>query len=91
MANGGKRPGAGRKTNAQKALEQDAAAKALGKWFTPNLQESVWKRLIASNDENVQLKTVSYLSDRLYGRAPQALDLNLRGQIEVIKRVVADL
>lgn len=93
MANrGGSRSGAGRKSNAAKLLDQQAAAKSLADWFTPELQKSKWIALCNSEDEQVQLKAISYLSDRLYGKAAQSMKVEGDMALEVsVKRVVADL
>lgn len=92
MANGGKRPGAGRKSKAALLLDRERVAKNLADWFTPDLQKSVWNKLIKSEDESVQYKAVSYLSDRLYGKAAQSMKVEGEMAIEVtVKRVVADL
>jgi hypothetical protein len=64
---GGKRIGAGRKSNAHKLLEAGFVCKA----FSPEIQEKTWKSLLASNDENIVLKTMTYLTDRVYGKAIQ--------------------
>jgi len=86
---GGHRPNAGRKSNAEKLLDQQEAAKSLASWFTPELQKSKWQALLASNDEQVQIKALGYLSDRLYGKAAQSM--KVEGEIELdvnIRRVI---
>jgi hypothetical protein len=83
--NGGARPGAGRKSKATKLLEAGFAAP----FFDEKEQQRHWKSLLASDDEKVRMDAVKYLTDRLYGKAPQSLDLNHKG--EVISRVVSDL
>ena len=89
---GGHRPNAGRKSNAEKLLDQQEAAKSLANWFTPELQKSKWQSLLQNPDPQVQYKAVSYLSDRLYGKAAQSMKVEGEMQIEVsVKRVVADL
>ncbi len=89
---GGARPNAGRISNAQKLLDAKAYAKALQGWFTPELQESSWRQLIAEEDANVRIKAISYLTDRLYGKAAQAVDVQHGGEIEVsVKRVINDV
>lgn len=85
--NGGKRPGAGRKSNAVKLME----AGFVCTYFGALEQEKLWKSLLNSEDENVKLNAAKYLSDRLYGKAPQMVDLNHGGSIELVKRVVSDL
>lgn len=82
---GGARPGAGRKTNAVKAL----ASGFVANFFGSGEQERLWKSMLASKDERIRLDAAKYLTDRLYGKAPQALELS--GELDVIKRVVSDL
>jgi hypothetical protein len=93
MANrGGARRGAGRKSNAAKLLDAEEAGRSLAAWFTPDYQKSKWTALLGSEDENVQYKAVSYLSDRLYGKAAQSMKVDADMALEVsVKRVVADL
>lgn len=81
---GGARPGSGRKTNAAKAL----AAGFIAPFFDLPTQQKKWESLLASDDEKVVLDAVKYLTDRMYGKAPQAVDMNLGGEVEVIKRVI---
>jgi hypothetical protein len=83
--NGGKRPGAGRKSNVAKLL----AAKFAAPFFSELEQTKHWKSLLASGDEKVRLDTVKYLTDRLYGKSPQSVDLN--ANLDIITRVVSDL
>lgn len=73
MPRGGSRPNAGRKTNVAKLLDAQAAADSLASWFTPDYQKSKWVALLECDDENVQIKAVTYLSDRLYGKAAQSM------------------
>jgi hypothetical protein len=49
--------------------------------------------LAASDDERIVLDTLKYLTDRAYGKAPQALEVGGKdgGPIEMVKRVIADL
>jgi hypothetical protein len=68
---GGKRPGAGRKSKAQKALEAGFICKA----FDQDIQEIKWKQFLNSADEQVQLKAAMYLTDRLYGKAKQQTEV----------------
>jgi hypothetical protein len=68
---GGKRVGAGRKSNAQKLVEAGFVAN----WFTAEFQEIKWRRLLESADERVVERTMEYLSDRIYGKSTQAIEL----------------
>lgn len=70
-ARGGKRDGAGRKTNAQKTLEQGFVCA----FFSLELQNKSWKKLLNSKDENIKLRTAMYLTDRLYGKPVQRTEL----------------
>lgn len=83
---GGYRKGAGRKSKASKLLEAGFVAN----WFTDDFQEIKWKSLVESSDQRVVLEALKYLSDRLYGKAAQQLDLNHSGEV-TLKRVVSDL
>lgn len=73
---GGKRNGAGRKSNAAKLAE----AKFVAGWFTEKFQEIKWKSLVASPDENVSVRAMCYLTDRMYGKAAQAVDVTSQGE-----------
>ena len=70
MALGGTRPGAGRKSNASKLL----AAGFVASWFTSEFQEIKWKSFLESDDEKIRLDATKYLTDRIYGKATQALE-----------------
>lgn len=82
---GGRTPGSGRKSNAQKLLEAGFVAP----FFGEQEQARVWKSMLASEDEKIVLDTAKYLTDRIYGKAPQSVDANV--EVEVIKRVISDL
>jgi len=85
MGHGGARPNSGPKTKAEKLL----MAKSLADWFTPDYQKAKWQALVDSKDEQVQLRAMSYLCDRLYGKAAQAVDLTHGGGVDVnLKRVI---
>jgi hypothetical protein len=81
---GGIRKGAGRKSKASKLMEAGFVAS----WFTSEFQEIKWKSLVGSKDERISLDAIKYLTDRLYGKAPQSLDLNHSSDqpLEVIVR-----
>jgi hypothetical protein len=51
------------------------AIKELSGWFTPTLQKTKWIELLNCSDPGVQVKSICYLSDRLYGKAPQAVEI----------------
>ncbi|HEY5330876.1 MAG TPA: hypothetical protein VIJ79_13395 [Acidobacteriaceae bacterium] len=67
---GGIRKGAGRKSKASKLIEAGFVAS----WFTAEFQEIKWKSFLDSEDERIALDATKYLSDRLYGKASQALE-----------------
>lgn len=69
---GGKRPGAGRKSNASKLLEAGFVAN----WFTAEFQEIKWNQLVNSDDEMVSLRAMAYLTDRIYGKSKQQQELS---------------
>lgn len=69
---GGKRIGAGRKLNADKAL----AAGFIAPYFDLPTQSKLWKSMLNSEDEKIRLDTAKYLTDRLYGKAPQAIEMS---------------
>lgn len=88
---GGRRTGAGRKSNAQKLLDAQETAASIASWFTTDYQKSKWIALLDSEDEQVQYKAVSYLSDRLYGKAAQSMKVDGEMSVAVTKRIIADL
>ena len=51
--------------------------------------EMVWKSMLESNDERIRLAAAKYLTDRLYGRAGQAVKLPV--EVEHKITVVVDL
>lgn len=73
---GGKREGAGRKSNASKIIEAGFVAN----WFTAGFQEIKWKSLVNSKDENISLGAMKYLTDRLFGKASQSMDMTSKGE-----------
>jgi hypothetical protein len=76
---GGFRKGAGRKSNASKLMEAGFVAN----WFTAEFQRIKWESLVNSKDERVSLDAMKYLSDRLFGKPHQAVDLNHSGEIDL--------
>lgn len=67
---GGPRPNSGRKSNASKLLEAGFVAP----WFTTEFQETKWKSFLNSEDEKIALDAAKYITDRLYGKAKQAVE-----------------
>ena len=84
---GGKRAGAGRKSNAKKLLEAGFVCRA----FSPEVQESTWKSLLRSEDENIVLGAAKYLTDRLYGKAIEKKELSGPDGSAIPISVVVDL
>jgi hypothetical protein len=69
---GGFRRGAGRKSNASKLIEAGFVAS----WFTTEFQEIKSKSFLESEDERIRLDAAKYLTDRLYGKASQAVAIS---------------
>jgi hypothetical protein len=75
---GGFRKGAGRRSNASKLLEAGFVAP----WFTSEFQEVKWKLFLESKDERIALDATKYLTDRLFGKSSQSVDLRHSGEID---------
>lgn len=69
--NGGARPGAGRKPNAVKLFEAQFAAP----FFGPERQATIWNRLLKSEDDKIVIDATKYLTDRIYGKARQSVEV----------------
>lgn len=82
---GGVRPGAGRKSKAHKLVE----AKFACTFFDEREQQRIWKSMLKSDDERIVLDTAKYLTDRLYGKAAQSVDMTTKG--ESIAQVIVNL
>lgn len=80
-----RKAGAGRKSNAQKLLD----AGFVCNYFGPLEQEKFWKSMLRSEDERIRLDAGKYLTDRLYGKAHQAVDLKHSG--ELVTKIVVDI
>jgi len=76
---GGFRRGAGRKSKASKLIEAGFVAD----WFTADFQAFKWKSIVESEDERIALDALKYLTDRLYGKAPQSVSLQHSGGFEM--------
>jgi hypothetical protein len=88
MAHGGKRENAGRKPSTFKGV-----AKKLGKFQAEVLLSKIngnqrWIELATSDDENVSLKAMIYLTDRAYGKAIQPL--NHSGTVTLEQLIASD-
>ena len=82
---GGFRKGAGRKSNASKLMEAGFVAS----WFTAEFQEIKWKSFLESEDERIALDATKYLTDRLFGKAPQSVALKHSGGIDGLAEELA--
>jgi hypothetical protein len=76
---GGFRKGAGRKSNASRLVEAGFVAS----WFTSDFQEIKWKSFLESDDERIALDATKYLTDRLFGKAPQSVVLEHSGAVNL--------
>ena len=79
-----RRPGGGRKSNAQKLLDAGFVAS----WFTSEFQQQRWNKLAASEDERISLDAMKYLTDRLYGKPRLQLDMDHQQNSPIEFRVV---
>jgi hypothetical protein len=50
-------------------------------------QEKFWKSMLDSKDERVRLDAGKYLTDRLYGRAAQAVEMNVNTELSLSKAI----
>lgn len=82
---GGKREGAGRKSKAVKLVEAGFVAS----YWSLLEQEKFWKSMLKSEDERIKLDAGKYLTDRLYGKAPQSVDMTSKG--ESIAQIIVNL
>lgn len=69
---GGKRIGAGRKPLAKSILQKDISAEILAQ-ANPR---AIWNRILNSKDDRVVADAVKYLSDRVWGKAGQPIQLS---------------
>ncbi len=77
--------GAGRKTNASKLIEAGFVAS----WFTAEFQEIKWKSFLESEDDRIAFEACKYLTDRLFGKAPQSVSLDHSGSIDLAGELAA--
>ena len=52
-------------------------------WFTEEYQRIKWKSFIESEDQRIALDATKYLTDRLFGKAPQSVALNHSGAVDL--------
>jgi hypothetical protein len=93
MAQGGKRPGAGRKPGIPNRVTADI--KALAQSYGPEAIEELVRILRKSENDNARIAAIKELFDRGYGKAAQAVIVNgdEEGgpvQFSLIKRVIVD-
>ena len=84
---GGARSGAGRKPNAVKLLEAGFVAE----YFGLLEQEKIWKSILASGDDRIRLDAAKYLTDRLYGKPPQAVALSEDPERDIVRVIKCNL
>jgi hypothetical protein len=85
MNHGGKRLGAGRKTNEVIALRRSLAQGLL----TEEQERERWMRFLNSPDEDLAFKAFLAWNDRAYGKPSQAVDVN--NQEEGITTIIVDM
>lgn len=93
MAQGGKRPGAGRKPGVPNRVTADI--KALAQSFGPEAIEKLVQIVRDSENDAAKISAIKELLDRGFGKAAQAVIVNgdEEGgpvQFSVIKRVIVD-
>ena len=69
---GGKRPGAGRKPNVLKGFGFDVIAET----WPLHKQKTFWYSMLYSSNERISFEAGKYLTDRMYGKAKQEVDVN---------------
>ena len=72
---GGKRPGAGRKPSTLKGIARKLPKEIAEILLAEINAHQKWLDLADSKDERIVLDTLKYLSDRAYGKAPQAMEV----------------
>ena len=72
FGSGGKRLGAGRKPNALKGLGFDVIAET----WPLHKQKTFWYSMLYSSNERISFEAGKYLTDRMYGKAKQEVDVN---------------
>lgn len=93
MAQGGKRPGAGRKPGIPNRVTADI--KALAQSYGPEAVEELVRIFRTSENDTARISAVKELLDRGFGKAAQSVIVNgdEEGgpvQFSVIKRVIVD-
>ena len=85
MSHGGKRQGAGRKSNEVNELRRCVAHGLL----TEDEEREQWLKFLHSDDPSLALKAFLAWNDRAYGKPAQAVDVTSRD--EGITQVIVDL
>lgn len=78
---GGYRPGAGRKTDAARALAREACLAGLTDEQREDLDH--WQRLVESDNERVLLSALIYLTNRAYGRPRRSARAEINASVHV--------
>jgi hypothetical protein len=87
MNHGGDRAGAGRKPGSRALVMRSKAEAILA---TVN-EEKIWQRLLRCRNERIVLDAMKYLTDRRDGKATQAVDLDVAGELSVSERLESAL
>lgn len=74
LTKGGKRAGAGRKPSTLSGIAKKLPRESAELILSEIKAQSKWVKLAGSEDERIVLDTLKYLTDRAYGKAPQAME-----------------
>lgn len=85
MGHGGKRLGAGRKTNDVNVLRRSLAQGLL----TEEQERDRWMQFLNSPDEDLAFKAFLAWNDRAYGKPAQAVDVS--SNEDVITKIIVDI
>ena len=85
MKHGGKRLGAGRKTDEVNALRRSLAQGLL----TEEQERERWMRFLDSSDQDLAFRAFLAWNDRAYGKPSQAVDVN--NKEEGITTIIVDI
>lgn len=86
---GGKRSGSGRKPSTIKGIARKLPKESAELILAEIKANQKWVALADSDDERIQLDTLKYLTDRAYGKAPQAVEHsgNVDGVIQLVTSI----
>jgi hypothetical protein len=79
VGRGGRRPGAGRKPCTIKGMVKQLPKDSAELILAEIKANQKWLDLANSEDENIQLKVLMYLTDRAYGKAKQSMQATGEG------------